>query len=107
MQSVGTDHVLVGGPPTDTAMLVAWEAGMAGKDLRVRRDDHDRGLWIDCPSSQRRKAGKPLLLGWPEIRRLVLDLNLELADRRGTYATGQSPLGSRMPQARARKSGHG
>ncbi len=64
-------------------MVVAWETGTAGGNLRVRRDDHDRGLWIDYPSSQKQKCGKPLLLGWPEVRRLVLDLNLELADQRG------------------------
>jgi hypothetical protein len=82
VRSIGTDHVLVGGPPTDTMMIVAWEEGPADRALRVRRDDHDRGLWIDFPSKQRRKSGELLLLGWAEIRRLVLDLNLELADRR-------------------------
>lgn len=82
VRSIGTDHVLVGGPPTDTTMIVAWETDPADRALRVRRDDHDRGLWIDFPSKPRRKSGELLLLGWPEIRRLVLDLNLELADRR-------------------------
>lgn len=82
VRSIGTDHVLLGGPPTDTTMIAAWAKGAAGSALRVRRDDHDRGLWIDSPPGQRRKARKPLLLGWDEVRRLVLDLNLELADRR-------------------------
>jgi len=82
VRSIGTDHVLVGGPPTETSLIVAWETGATDKGLRVRRDDHGRGLWIDCPSGQRRKSGEPILLGWPEIRRLVLDLNLEIADHR-------------------------
>jgi len=97
VRSVGTDHVLVGGPPTETALIVAWEAGAAGKSLRVRRDDHDRGLWIDYPSGPRHKSGASLLLGWPEIQRLVLDMNLEMAERRG------APTGSRSAHGRNRK----
>jgi hypothetical protein len=88
VRSVGAEHVLVGGPPTGTTMVVAWEAGEAGGSVRVRRDDHDRGLWVDYPSTQR----VPLLLGWPGVRRLALDLNLELAERRGA-TTGQPPAG--------------
>jgi hypothetical protein len=91
VRSVGTDHVLVGGLPTDTTMIVAWETGTTGKHIRVRRDDHDRGLWIDIPAGQPRKAGTLLLLGWAEVRRLVLDLNLELADHRGPTAERKKP----------------
>jgi hypothetical protein len=77
-------------------MVVAWETDPTGGCLRVRRDDHDRGLWIDHPSTQgHRRSGKPLLLGWPEVRRLVLDLNLELAERRDMTGTRQLPAGSR------------
>ena len=79
VRSIGTDHVLVGGPPTATSMIVAWATTADGNNLRVRRDDHGRGLWIDTPSGD----DAPLLLGWAEIRRLALDLNLELADQRG------------------------
>ena len=96
VRSVGTDHVLVGGPPTETALIVAWEAGATGKSLRVRRDDHDRGLWIDYPSGPRHKSAS-LLLGWPEIQRLVLDMNLEMAERR------DAPTGSRSAHGRNRK----
>ena len=99
VRSVGRDHVLVGGPPTDMSMIVAWETVAAGRVLRVRRDDHDRGLWIDCPSGPRRKAGAPILLGWTEIRRLVLDLNLELADHRGTASTGPSAGSRGVPRS--------
>lgn len=95
VRSIGTDHVLVGGPPTETAMIVAWETAATGRGLRVRRDDHDRGLWIDFPPKQRRKAGENLLLRWPEIRRFVLDMNLELADHRDTSLTGRPSMGSR------------
>lgn len=98
VRSVGTEHVLVGDPPTGTTMLVAWEVGTAGTGLRVRRDDHGRGLWIDCPAPKRPRGGKPLLLGWPEIKRLALDLNLELAER-GTATTPRS-AGSRPPPQR-------
>jgi len=95
VRSVGTDHVLVGGPPTETTLIVAWEAGVTGKNLRVRRDDHDRGLWIDCPSGSRPQSTVTLLLGWPEVRRLMLDMNLELADHQDTR---HSTAGSRSPR---------
>lgn len=103
VRSIGTDHVLLGGAPTDTAMIAAWAEGPTGRALRVLRDDHNRGLWIESPSGQRRKAGRPLLLGWDEVRRLVLDLNLELADRRpstdtrGLKRQEKKPLGIQTP----------
>lgn len=103
VRSVGTDHVLMGGPPTETTMIVAWETGAASKSLRVRRDDHDRGLWIDCPSGPRRKSGEPILLGWPEVRRLMLDMNLEMAEHRDTTSTRQSSAGSRPSHGHNRK----
>lgn len=80
VRSLGTDHVLLGGPPTETSMIMAWEEGHTGGSLRVRRDDHDRGLWIDTPP----RTSKPILLGWTEIRRLALEFNLELADHGNT-----------------------
>jgi hypothetical protein len=92
VRSVGTEHVLVGGPPTSLAMVVAWEASATGGSLRVRRDDHDRGLWIDYPSTQNRGRA-PLLLKWPEIKRLTLDLNLELTERRGVVTAGSRSVG--------------
>lgn len=98
VRSVGNDHVLVGEPPTDTAMIVAWETDEAGKSLRVRRDDHDRGLWIDHPSGKQQKTGKALLLGWAALRRLVLDLNLELSDRRSSPTPGsRAAYGKKRP----------
>jgi len=99
VRSIGTDHVLVGGPPTDTTMIAAWADGATGRALRVRRDDHDRGLWFDSPQRQRPKSGGPLLLEWNEVRRLVLDLNLELADCRN-----QPPAGSRAIKRQEKKS---
>jgi hypothetical protein len=92
VRSVGTDHVLLGGPPTDTTMIAAWAEGAAGRALRVRRNDHNRGLWIDFPPSQGHKSGGPLLLGWDEVRRLVLDLNLELADHRSPPSAGSRAI---------------
>jgi hypothetical protein len=91
VRSVGTDHVLVGGPPTSTTAVVAWEAGAAGGSVRVRRDDHDRGLWVDYLSTQKQRGGDPLLLGWVEVKRLVLDLNLELADQKGVVKKREVP----------------
>jgi hypothetical protein len=97
VRSVGTEHVLVGGPPTSTALVVAWEASATGGSLRVRRDDHDRGLWIDSASIQKRRGGEPLLLRWPEIKRLTLDLNLELAERRGVATAGSRSRKKTVP----------
>lgn len=78
VSGVGTQHVLIARP--DGPSIVALERGARGGEVRVYRDDHDRGLWFRTIDSTQKKS-KDVLVPWSGLRRLVTDLNLETADR--------------------------